>query len=66
MSDSAHIDSFARDNLPPKEQWPTFLLDRPEFHYPDRLNCAAELLDRMVEAGHGDRLCFLGANGQRW
>lgn len=66
MRDSAHIDSFARDNLPPKEQWPTFLLDRPEFHYPDRLNCAAELLDRMVEAGHGDRLCFLGANGQRW
>jgi 2-aminobenzoate-CoA ligase len=30
----------------------------PELAYPERLNCAAELLDRMVESGAGDRLVF--------
>ncbi len=65
-AETAHIDTFARDNLPPAEEWPTFLFDRPEFQYPERLNCAVELLDRMVEQGHGDSPCFLGANGQRW
>ena len=35
-----------RDNLPPLRQWPQFLFELPELHYPERLNCAAELLDR--------------------
>ena len=51
---SAHQDSFCRDNLPPRDHWPVFLLDRPEFQYPARLNCAVELLDRNVEHGRGD------------
>jgi len=54
LSPSAHLDGFARDNLPPREQWPVFLLDRPEFQYPPRLNCASELLDRNLERGRGD------------
>ena len=48
LAPSAHADSFARDNLPPRAQWPDFLLDRPEFRYPARLNCAVELLDRNL------------------
>ncbi len=48
MAPSAHVDTFARDNLPARDQWPVFLLDRPEFQYPDRLNCAVELLDRNL------------------
>src|SRR5438552_2007748 len=52
---SAHIDGFARDRLPPREQWPVFDLDLPLPRYPPRLNCGVELLDRMVAAGHGDR-----------
>jgi 2-aminobenzoate-CoA ligase len=52
---TAHIDTFARDNLPPPHQMPEFLFDRPEFRYPVRMNCAAELLDRMVAGGHGER-----------
>ena len=52
---TAHVDTFARDNLPPPDQMPEFLFDRPEVRYPKRLNCAAELLDRMVARGHGDR-----------
>ena len=55
MEPSAHVDTFARDNLPPQEQWPVFLLDNPDVAYPARLNCAMELLDRTVEAGHRDR-----------
>jgi len=57
---SAHVDTFARDNLPPVEQWPAFLFDRPEYHYPERLNCAAEFLDRWVAAGRGDAPCLFG------
>lgn len=52
---SAHLDSFARDNLPPESQWPDFLFERPEFRYPARLNCATELLDKMVSRGFGRR-----------
>ncbi len=55
MAPSAHIDAFARDRLPPRSQWPELIFERPELQYPPRLNCAAELLDRMVAAGHGER-----------
>jgi 2-aminobenzoate-CoA ligase len=51
---SAHLDSFCRDNLPPRDQWPVFRLDRPEFRYPARLNCAVELLDSNLARGRAD------------
>jgi 2-aminobenzoate-CoA ligase len=61
---SGHIDTFARDALPPKALWPEMRYDRiPELAYPSRLNCAAELLDRRVEAGHGDRTVFQFPDG---
>ena len=41
LEPSAHVDSFARDNLPPPDQWPTLSLER--FRYPRRLNAAVEL-----------------------
>ncbi len=62
LGPSAHTDSFTRDNLPPVDQWPDFLLDG--FDYPDRLNVGVELTDRLVEAGHGDRTALIG-NGRR-
>ena len=55
MEPSAHVDTFARDHLPPQDQWPVFLLDNPDVAYPARFNCATELLDRAVESGHRDR-----------
>jgi 2-aminobenzoate-CoA ligase len=55
MEPSAHVDTFARDHLPPQDQWPVFLLDNPDIAYPARFNCATELLDRTMEAGHGER-----------
>src|SRR5215470_3403773 len=55
MAYTAHVDTFARDHLPPPDELPEFLFDRPELRYPARLNCAAELLDQMVADGHGDQ-----------
>jgi 2-aminobenzoate-CoA ligase len=56
---TAHLDTFARDNLPPRAQWPDFLFELPELKYPDRMNCVVELLDRWVTAGGGDRPCLI-------
>jgi 2-aminobenzoate-CoA ligase len=64
LGSSAHVDTFTRDNLPPLDQWPDLLLDRPQFQYPERLNAAVELTDRMVERGHSDRIALIG-NGRR-
>ena len=57
---TAHVDSFARDNLPPAELWAEIDYGGvPELAaYPDRMNAAAELLDRHVAAGDGVRRVF--------
>ena len=64
LGPTAHVDTFTRDHLPPFEQWPDLLLDRPEFQYPEHLNVAVELTDRMVENGFGDHVALIG-NGRR-
>lgn len=65
LGPTAHIDTFARDNLPPADQWPDLILDRPEYQYPDYINCAVELTDRMVEKGFGDNVALIGNGRQR-
>jgi 2-aminobenzoate-CoA ligase len=62
LGPSAHIDTFARDGLPPQAQWPDFLLDG--FDYPEHLNVGVELTDAIVEKGFGDRTALIG-NGRR-
>jgi 2-aminobenzoate-CoA ligase len=62
LGPTAHIDTFTRDHLPPLEQWPLRLLD--SFDYPQELNAAVELTDRMVERGFGDQVALIG-NGRR-
>ena len=59
MTPSAHLDTFARDNLPARAQWPDFLFALPELNYPDRMNCVTELLDRWIASGDGDRPCLI-------
>lgn len=56
---SAHLDSFTRDNLPPAGQWPELRFDLPELRYPNKLNCAVELLDKALDEGHGGRPAIL-------
>jgi 2-aminobenzoate-CoA ligase len=64
MSGTAHVDTFARDNLPPREQWPELIFELPELQYPARMNCAAELLDGAVARGWGDRIAIRAPDGQ--
>ncbi|MGN6460597.1 MAG: AMP-binding protein [Pseudolabrys sp.] len=59
MIPSAHQDTFTRDNLPPPSQWPKFLFDLPELHYPDRMNCVTELLDLRIASGRGNHACVI-------
>src|SRR5215472_11998820 len=59
LGKSAHLDTFARDHLPPIDQWPAMTnAGLPEFRYPASLNAAFELLDAMVERGFGSRPCL--------
>ena len=62
---TAHVDTFARDRLPPPQDLPELLFELPELQFGERLNCATELLDRRVAQGDGERLCMQGA-GVRW
>jgi 2-aminobenzoate-CoA ligase len=64
MSYTAHADTFARDNLPPRAQWPELLFELPELQYPGRLNCATELLDKPVTRGHGHRVALRTPDGE--
>ena len=65
IAPSAHVDTFTRENLPPRRQWPEFLFSLPELQYTPVLNCAAELLDRHVQAGNGDRRCIV-TDSETW
>ncbi|MFF8599722.1 AMP-binding protein [Streptomyces sp. NPDC015232] len=66
LTPSAHQDTFARDHLPPPEQWPRLLFDLPSLAYPDRLNCGRELLDRTVERFGAGREVFRDGEGGVW
>lgn len=59
---TAHVDTFARDHLPPPGQWPELRFDLPELAYPERLNCAAELLQGPPD----DRPAFRTPDGDPW
>ena len=62
---SAHVDTFARDRLPPPERQPAYVYELPELQVPPQLNCGFELLDRAVARGWGERPCIV-APGVRW
>ena len=62
---SAHVDTFAKDRLPPAELQPEYLFTLPALQFPARLNCATELLDNAISKGWGDRPC-IQAPGVHW
>jgi 2-aminobenzoate-CoA ligase len=57
------FDSFARDNLPPRDQWPRLDLAAAGLDYPEQLNCVAELLDTRLARGEGERRCMVWPGG---
>src|SRR5256714_9452056 len=59
MIRSGHADTFARDNLPPRDQWPEFRFTLPELQYPERLNCVTEFVDRWTAGGEGGRTAII-------
>jgi 2-aminobenzoate-CoA ligase len=59
---SAHVDTFARDHLPPMHEWPV-LHSTPPYVYPAQCNVAEELLDRVVAAGDGERVAIVSPDG---
>jgi 2-aminobenzoate-CoA ligase len=63
LGPSAHVDTFTRDRLPPPDQWP--LLAFEPLGYPERINAAVELTDRMVERGFGDHVALIGHGRRR-
>lgn len=63
LGPSGHVDSFSRDHLPPFSLWPEIRTDG--FEYPEWLNAAVELTDRMVERGFGDNTALIGNGRQR-
>ncbi|MET0962560.1 MAG: AMP-binding protein [Noviherbaspirillum sp.] len=65
MTATAHVDTFARDRLPPRDQWPELLLAEPFLQYPERLNAAHALLHGAIARGYGERPAIL-AQGVRW
>lgn len=63
LGPSGHVDSFTRDHLPPFSLWPE--IRTVGFEYPEWLNAAVELTDRMVERGFGDNTALIGNGRQR-
>ena len=61
---SSHLDTYVREQLPPEDQWPEFIFDRPELVYPALLNVTSELVDIHVAQGHGSRPALHGHDGQ--
>ena len=59
---TAHVDTFARDHLPPRSAWPELRFELPELRYPERLNAASALLGGPDFA---ERPCVV-AGGATW
>lgn len=55
---TGHVDTFVRDNLPPRDQWPEFTFTLPELRFPQQFN-ASSILDRAIENGFGPNTAVL-------
>jgi len=66
MTYTAHVDTFARDQLPPREAWPEFIFELPALQLPERMNAASVLLGGVIERGQGERIAIRAPGGLRW
>ena len=66
LTPSAYADTFARDNLPPEDQWPTLEFSDELPTYPQRLNAAGELLDATIATFGADRPAIRTPDGDVW
>jgi 2-aminobenzoate-CoA ligase len=61
---TAYQDTFAADNLPARALWPD-LINLDKLGYPERLNCAKDLLDDAVAEGFGEKV-VLYSPSENW
>lgn len=66
LSPSGHTDTFARDRLPPAEQWPMLEFTTEEIRYPQSLNAATELIDVPTATFGPDRPALRTPDGEVW
>lgn len=66
MTPSAYQDTFARDHLPPADQWPVLEFTTPELQHPDRVNAAVAILDATVDRLGPDRPALRTPQGETW
>jgi 2-aminobenzoate-CoA ligase len=66
LSPTAHVDSFARDHLPPADQWPVLEFATELLTYPERLNAGTEIIDRAAEKFGSDRTALRTRDGEIW
>ncbi|MEU2777391.1 AMP-binding protein [Streptomyces sp. NPDC007162] len=66
LSPTSHLDTFARDHLPPAELWPVIEFTTPELACPARLNAAAELIDGPAASYGPDRPALRTPAGEVW
>lgn len=59
LSPTSHVDTFSRDHLPEEALWPELRENALGVKYPDRMNCAAVLLDEVVWVRGRDRRCLV-------
>jgi 2-aminobenzoate-CoA ligase len=57
---TGHVDTFVRDNLPPRDHWPELRFTLPELQFPEQFN-ASSILDSAIANGHGARNAVLTA-----
>ncbi len=63
MRATGHVDAFAEERLPSAQHMPALFFEG--LRYPDRLNAATDLLDRLA-ALRPDRRCILSSGGDMW
>jgi 2-aminobenzoate-CoA ligase len=61
-SSTGHVDTFARDNLPPVEEWPELRFTLPKLQYDPRINVARVLVDEAIAEGHGAKPALYQGN----
>jgi 2-aminobenzoate-CoA ligase len=66
LSASSYTDTFARDHLPPADEWPQLEFTTPDLQYPEQLNAAAELIDVAVATYGPDRPAIRTDTGEVW
>lgn len=66
LASTAYTDTFARDHLPPADQWPALEFTTDLLQYPERLNAATEILDVPAARFGTDRPALRTPDGEEW